>query len=106
MMLKYYNGCDLVVFPSYLETFGLPLLEAASFGKPILCSNEAYVKEVVSEYHGAKLLDINSSELWGKSLLKEFNERNIYNKYQADFKESWDDFFKLVKNIVEGKMNV
>ena len=105
-MLKYYNGCNLVVFPSYLETFGLPLLEAASFGKPILCSNEAYAMEVIEEYDGAKQLDINSPELWGMSLLNEYNTKKSYKKYKADFKESWSDFFKLIKNIVEGRMNV
>ena len=99
-MLKYYNGCDLVVFPSYLETFGLPLLEAAAFGKPILCSNEPYAKEVIAKYDGAKLLDINSPELWGESILENFQERKIYNKYTADFKESWKDLFILIDKII------
>ncbi len=105
-MLKYYNGCDLVVFPSYLETFGLPLLEAASFGKSILCSNEAYAIEVIEDYEGAKLLDINSPELWGNNLLNEFNTKKSYKKYRADFKESWDDFFVLIKSIVSGEVDV
>lgn len=105
-MLKYYNGCDLVVFPSYLETFGLPLLEAASFGKPILCCNEAYAIEVISNYDGAKLLDKNSPMQWGKSLLSEFNEQKSYDRYRADFQESWKEFFILIKSIISGEINV
>ncbi|MCF6330977.1 MAG: glycosyltransferase [Sulfurimonas sp.] len=105
-MLKCYNGCDIVVFPSYLETFGLPLLEAASFGKPILSTNEEYAKEVIDDYEGAKLLDINSPEQWGESLVKEFNERNSYNKYRANFQESWGNFFILIKSIINGEVNV
>ena len=106
IMLKYYNGCDLVVFPSYLETFGLPLLEAASFGKPILATKEKYAIEVISNYNGAKLLNINSPEEWGKALLNESNERKIYNKYIANFHESWNNFFVLIKNIINGEVNV
>ncbi|MGJ0363442.1 glycosyltransferase [Aliarcobacter cryaerophilus] len=99
-MLKFYSSCDLVVFPSYLETFGLPLLEAASFGKPILAANEGYAQEVISDYEGAQLLDINSPEIWAKAILKTLNNSKVYKKYKADFKESWKDFFQLIKNII------
>ena len=102
-MLKYYMGCDLVVFPSYLETFGLPLLEAAAFGKPLLCTNEPYAYEVIGNYDGAKLLDVNSPKIWGESILENFIERKTYNKYIADFKESWQDFFKLIDDIINNR---
>lgn len=99
-MLSYYTECDVVVFPSYLETFGLPLLEAASFGKAIIASNEGYAKEVIGNYSGSKLLDINSPQKWGESLILEYNERNSYDTYTANFKESWDDMFILIDRII------
>lgn len=34
-----YNLCRLVVFPSFFEGWGLPLLEACSSGVPVACSN-------------------------------------------------------------------
>lgn len=102
-MLEYYKGCDLVVFPSYLETFGLPLLEAASFGKPILCANEAYSREVIESYEGAKLLNKNSPQLWGESLLEEIHNKRTYQNYKADFQESWEEFFKIVEKIIHQK---
>jgi glycosyltransferase involved in cell wall biosynthesis len=105
-MLKYYNGCDLVVFPSYLETFGLPLLEAASFGKPILCANEGYAIEVVSDYEGANLLEINSPEIWADALIKQSSSTIKYEKYRANFKDSWNDFFKLIKALIKGEAYV
>jgi len=106
-MLSYYNGCNLVVFPSYLETFGLPLLEAASFGKPIIAANEDYAQEVIGNYEGAKLLKIHSPEKWGKAILNESNNSMIYNKYKANFKESWKYFFELIENILnKEKTNV
>ncbi|OBQ54937.1 glycosyltransferase family 4 protein [Tamlana sp. s12] len=34
----YYNNCELFVFPSFAEGFGIPPLEAMSMGSKILCS--------------------------------------------------------------------
>jgi len=39
------------LFPSYIETFGLPLIEAAAFGLPIGVANEAYAHEVLKGYN-------------------------------------------------------
>lgn len=61
VILKYYKSCNLVVFPSYLETFGLPLIEAAKFGKQILTVDLDYAKAVIDGYKGVKFLPINSS---------------------------------------------
>ena len=34
-----YAGCDFLVFPSLYEGFGLPIIEAMLFGKPVITSN-------------------------------------------------------------------
>ena len=44
-----YESCHLFVFPSTVETFGNPLLEAMSFGAPITCSNTAAMPEVIGD---------------------------------------------------------
>jgi glycosyltransferase involved in cell wall biosynthesis len=102
-VLEYYYSCDFVVFPSFLETFGLPLLEAASFGKAVIVANEKYSQEVVSEYKGARLLNIDSPKIWGEAILRESNSTEIYNRYEADFQDSWEDFFKLINDVIESK---
>ncbi len=37
---------SILLFPSYDETFGLPLIEASSIGTPIVASNKDFVKEI------------------------------------------------------------
>lgn len=45
----YYAGADLFVFPSYLETFGHPLVEAMATGIPIVASDIPVFREIAQE---------------------------------------------------------
>ncbi len=44
-----YRSCLIFVFPSVVETFGNPLLEAMSAGAPIACSATAAMPEVIGD---------------------------------------------------------
>jgi len=45
-LLHLYNACELFVFPSYYEGFGLPLLEAMACGAAVACSCTSALPEV------------------------------------------------------------
>lgn len=44
-----WQGCSCLVFPSLYEGFGIPVLEAMQFGKPVLCSNVTSLPEVAGD---------------------------------------------------------
>lgn len=44
-----YHGARAFVYPSSMETFGLPLLEAMSCGVPVISSNRMSVPEIVGD---------------------------------------------------------
>ena len=44
-----YRDASLLVFPSKLETFGLPLIEAMALGVPILAANASCIPEIVGD---------------------------------------------------------
>ncbi len=46
----YYRCCDALVFPSLLETWGLPLTEVKEFKKPIIAADLPYAHETVGDY--------------------------------------------------------
>ncbi|MDW3094053.1 MAG: glycosyltransferase family 1 protein [Gammaproteobacteria bacterium] len=43
------HACRAFVFPSLQEGFGLPIIEALHFGKPVFCSNKTSLPEVGGE---------------------------------------------------------
>jgi len=48
-LVKFYNAADLVVFPSFYESFGLPILEAMSCGTPVITSNVYSMPEIAGD---------------------------------------------------------
>ena len=52
-LLRLYRACDLFVFPSFYEGFGLPALEAMACGRAVVCSSASALPEVVD---GAAIL--------------------------------------------------
>jgi glycosyltransferase involved in cell wall biosynthesis len=42
----YYKNCEAFMFPSFAEGFGLPVVEAMYFGKPVFISTEASLPEI------------------------------------------------------------
>ena len=45
-LLKFYQNCDIVVFASLYEGFGLPIIEAQAVGRPVITSNCCSMPEV------------------------------------------------------------
>jgi glycosyltransferase involved in cell wall biosynthesis len=43
---RLYGACDLFVYPSHYEGFGLPILEAMACGRAVACSNTSAMPEV------------------------------------------------------------
>lgn len=69
-VINYYKKATVLVFPSYLETVGLPLIEAQWFELPIIASKLPYVEEATEGY-----LNVIKSEMLKDDLKKYLKER-------------------------------
>ena len=100
-LLSYYKSMDALLFPSYIETFGLPLLEAAGAGIAIVASDLPYAHDVIGEYEGVTYLDYQDAKAW--ALVIEnlcVQERKNYPSflYPSD-RGNWSDFFALIEKM-------
>lgn len=75
-LLILYNLCDLFVFPSLFEGFGLPILEAMSCGRPAIGSNSTSIPEVIG--HPDALFDPTSPTSIAEKITEVLSNPNLY----------------------------
>ncbi|MBP3379631.1 MAG: glycosyltransferase [Ruminococcus sp.] len=68
-MIERYNSCDCVIFPSKLETWGLPIIEAKAYGKPILLADLPYAHETVGSCRETSFFDPDNPKELAKLML-------------------------------------
>ncbi|MFC1941897.1 glycosyltransferase family 4 protein [Chloroflexota bacterium] len=89
----FYNAADLFIFPSTLEGFGFPPLEAMASGCPVIASNSTSIPEVVGD--AGILLDPQDVEGFAEWMFKVYNDEAIRDPLiEKGFKRSeafsWD----------------
>lgn len=100
---QYYSSSCLV-FPSYIETFGYPLLEARSVGTIILASDCEFSHELLDGYENAYFFnpfdEIELASLMKKVAVGIITRREPKNKWIADssYKNTWN---KVIDEILK-----
>ena len=97
-VLSLYKSANLMLFPSTMETLGLPLVEAAAFGLPVFAADLAYAREVLCGYSGVQYVKAENPRAWASSL-KRFivkDNRVTYPEFKAQDRPGWAEFFNLI----------
>jgi glycosyltransferase involved in cell wall biosynthesis len=104
-MQRHYAECDVVVFPSKLETWGLPISEAKALGKPLLVADLPYARETVGNYDSVSFIDVNDHVKWSQRLIDFVHGRIQYEGNQsqtpaAPYASNWSELWKkLIKDL-------
>ncbi|MCA0023551.1 MULTISPECIES: glycosyltransferase family 1 protein [unclassified Mesorhizobium] len=61
-----YQASDVLVYPTFVEGWGLPVTEALSFGCPVIASDRGAIPE--AGHSLVQLLDPNDEESWAKTI--------------------------------------
>lgn len=77
----FYNACEVFVYPSIYEGFGLPPLEAMSCGAPVITSKTTSIPEVVGD--AGILIEPKSIEEMKESLINILSSEDIKRYYSS-----------------------
>jgi glycosyltransferase involved in cell wall biosynthesis len=95
---SHYSLSDCLIFPSKLETWGLPISEFKQFDKPILVSDLAYAKETIGDYKKVNFFDVKSPNHLAELMIAIIDNKSSFDltnsvSYEQPFAESWKDLF-------------
>lgn len=102
--IELYARAALVAFPSFMEGFGIPLLEAAHMRVPIVTANHSSIGEVIGT--GAYYVDpYNSGEL-GRALIEILTDTSLSSSltndaYAAAQTFSWEQTATATRSVFE-----
>ena len=103
-LFEYYKKADCLVFPSLLESWGLPLSEFATFNKPILCADLPYGRSTLQaqRYNKAVYFDPSNDQLLAEQMRAAIKGALQYSENNSNtpggFKQvdSWEQCFNLL----------
>lgn len=102
-----YGEMDVLIVPSiWKETFGFVVLEALSYGVPVIVSENVGAKDIVKRYD-ERFVFTSESELSAllkdimndRSLLEDFNEKILNDKWKYSMKDHTEAILKLYSSI-------
>jgi len=101
IVFGFYKNASCIIFPSKLETWGLPITEAAFFKKPILLADLEYAHETLGTYDLVKFFNPDDPEQLAGLMKDVINKKNAYDKTVAGiisppFSENWKGLFEIL----------
>lgn len=91
-ILKLYTRIDYMIYPSLIESFGLPLIEAASLGCDIIAIDKEYVSDVIlpsASFSQNRVLDL-------VQIILEINKGKCFPNTIISIENRMKDFIDLI----------
>ena len=103
------KNCDLFIYPSNFEGFGIPPLEAAACGKAVVVGNNTSLKELYSEI-AEMINDVFDENEIASKVAAVLGDSERKSKMEADSlrfasKFSWDETFRKTMSVLRDKVS-
>lgn len=102
-LLEVYTNAKGLLFPSRIESYGLPLIEAAIFGLPIIAADLPYSRDVLLNYKNVCFCNPDDVSKWMTEIEKVVTIKNIRLPLLQNSHNTWMDFMKIVNDIIYEK---
>lgn len=104
-----YRHCEAFLFPSLIEGFGLPVIEAMRFGKPVFCSRRSSLPEVGGDraFYWDSFDPEEMMEIFVKNLkifyenIDELSKKNREHSLKFNWKDSIRQYLKVYDEAVQ-----
>lgn len=108
-MTRLYGEMDCLLFPSRLETWGLPITEAKSLGKPMIIADLPYAYETVGTYDHVRFVDTADARALADIMIAANRDgwRSRLVKaapIPAPFADNWSSLVETVKVLHESSI--
>jgi len=98
----HYRTSDIFVYTSTSENFGLPILEAAAAGLPIICTNVGIAPEIITDRKNGFLVNGNPEEISLRiKELSDANKREVFGRTTRDIVRKNFDSGDIIKKYVK-----
>lgn len=100
--------CFAFCFPSLFEGFGIPVIEAMSFGKPVIASHASCLPEIIG--NAGKTIPVNNTQEWQKALYditvseEEYLELSQASLHKAK-EYTWEAMGESTVNVYQSLLN-
>lgn len=88
------QSSNLLILPSYSESFGLVLIEALACGKPVIGSNVGGIKEIITDDVGL-LVEPTDSKGLANSIDLILSDKELREKFQSNARDRAMDFSEV-----------
>lgn len=105
-LMKYYSKIETVIFPSKLETWGLPISEAKAFGKNIILADLEYAHETLGTYEKVMFFGPDNAEKLAEKIEMLINDDenmkniefdgNFEKNIEKPFCKNWKELFDIL----------
>jgi len=107
-VFEYYELGDVLIFPSKLETWGLPISEFQEYNKSMIVADLPYAKETVGNYDKVNFFKPNDYKELAKIMKAHINKNVSYDGNQYDTSSNivgWNQFIEFLKIKYLEKIN-
>lgn len=98
-LLSLYKSASALLFPSYIESFGLPLIEAANAGLPVIAMDLPYARDVIGKYEGAMLIPLHDTEAFANAISDIIWNPKRFTPLAKESENNWNLFFQLIDKL-------
>jgi glycosyltransferase involved in cell wall biosynthesis len=102
---RYYAGCDLLVFPSRYESFGLVLLEAMMLGKPVIAGDAGGMRFIVEEGGNGVRFPPGDADALALAIRRLATSTELRERFGRRSREIYEERF-TAERMVEGTLAV